>query len=145
MARILLVCFESVLFPKRWLCLGEQEVWSSVAEVCCPQASGSTVMGGGPGLWSRGVLSWTECPVEPVSLLREAGVSCGQAGGLVGWTWPPRHVSGTKAGGLSAFSLGVDLYPSVCPAGRPGRRSSRPHLACSPARLVGSGSRSPVL
>lgn len=138
MARILLVCFESVLSPKRWLCPGEQEVWSSVAEVCCPQASESTVLGGGPSLRGRGYSLG-----QRASPRGSQGELC-RAGRLVGWTWLPHHVSGTKAGGLSTFSPGVDLFPSVCPAGRPGQRSSRPHLTCS-ARLVGSGSRSPVL
>ena len=51
----------------------------------------------------------------------------------------------SQAGGLSAFSPPVALFPRVCPPGSPGLRPSRPHLTCSPARRVGSGSSSPVL
>ena len=104
-----------------------------MAEVCGPQASGSAMVGDGPGRRGRGTL-WTESPVEPDPL--SSGKPGRAVAGLAAW-WAGRGCPAVslEPGGRSECLLSAcGLVPPRLPSREPWTEAfpSSPHvLSCS--------------
>lgn len=145
MARVLLVCFESVPLPGAGCVPVSGRFGLAWLRSVVPKLRGARWWEVAPAGGVAGTL-WTESPMEPEPL---------SSWGSWGELWPGWRPGGLDVaappclwsrGGRSECLLpGCGLVPPRLPSREPWTEAFRPHLTCSPARLVGSCSRSPVL